>query len=91
MESHSKSLNSNGHDAASIGSIIKYHRKKSGLTQQGLANLAGAGLTPIKQAEAGKKTIQLDTLLKIFAVLNIQILLHSKMMKSYESEPNEKS
>ena len=60
-----------------IGKTIQIHRKKSGLTQLELANLAGVGKTVIFDIEKGKKTIQLDTLKKILRVLNITIRLES--------------
>ena len=55
-----------------LKSFIKALRKKSGLTQQELAKLAGVGKTVIFDLEHGKETIQLDTLLKILKTLNVQ-------------------
>ena len=73
----------------SIGDIIKHHRKKSGLTQSGLAKLAGCGKTVIFDIEHGKETVQLDTLLKICRVLNIRLLFESPIMeKSNIGEEN---
>jgi y4mF family transcriptional regulator len=56
-----------------IAKIIHYYRKQSGLSQQGLAKLAGVGKTSIFDIEKGKETVQLNTLLKILDVLNIQM------------------
>lgn len=56
-----------------IAKIVHYCRKQSGLSQQGLAQLAGVGKTVIFDIEKGKKTVQLNTLLKVFDVLNIRI------------------
>jgi y4mF family transcriptional regulator len=73
----------------SIGEIIKLHRKKSGLTQSGLAKLAGCGKTVIFDIEHGKATVQLDTLLKICLVLNIRLFFESPIMeKTNVSEEN---
>lgn len=58
-----------------IGQLVKRHRKTAGLTQLGLANLAGVGKTVVFDIEKGKPSIQLDTLLKILDALNIQIEL----------------
>lgn len=58
-----------------IANIIRYCRKKSGLSQQGLAKLAGVGKTAIFDIEKGKETVQLATLLKVLAVLNIRLQL----------------
>ena len=62
-----------------IGKMIYYHRKQSGLSQQALAKLAGVGKTVIFDVEKGKKTLRLDTLLKILDVLNIRLKLESPL------------
>ena len=56
-----------------IASLVHYYRKQSGLTQQELARLAGVGKTVIYDIEKGKETVRLNTLLKVFDVLNIQM------------------
>ncbi|MCH9763119.1 MAG: helix-turn-helix transcriptional regulator [Gammaproteobacteria bacterium] len=59
--------------SADISKIVHYYRKQSGLSQQKLAELAGVGKTVIFDIEKGKKTVQLNTLLKVLDVLNIQM------------------
>ncbi len=59
--------------AQKIANIIHYYRKQSGLSQQGLAKLAGVGKTVIYDIEKGKESVQFNTLLKILDVLNIKI------------------
>ncbi len=66
-----------------IANMVLYYRKKSGLSQQELAKLAGVGKTAVFDIEKGKKTIQLQTLLNVLEVLNIQMtfkppFLHTK-------------
>jgi HTH-type transcriptional regulator/antitoxin HipB len=63
-----------------LAQIIRNHRKKSGLNQLELAKLAGIGKTQIFDLEHGKKTVQLDTLLKVLKVLNIRIILSSPLL-----------
>jgi len=58
-----------------IAKTVYFCRKQSGLSQLALAQLAGVGKTVVFDIEKGKKSVQLDTLLKIFDVLNIQIKL----------------
>lgn len=58
-----------------IAQIILYYRKKSGLSQQKLAELAGVGKTAVFDIEKAKKSIQLNTLLSILDILNIQMKL----------------
>lgn len=64
-----------------LASIILYHRKKSGLSRLELALLAGVGKTVIFDLEHAKKTVQLDTLIKILDVLNITIEFKSPLMQ----------
>ena len=63
-----------------ISETIHSHRKKSGLSQEELAKLAGVGKTVVFDIEKGKQTVQINTLLKIFSVLNIQIQLKSPLL-----------
>lgn len=64
-----------------IGKIIYTHRKKAGLTQKQLADIAGVGKTVIYDIEKGKETIQLNTLFKILTALNIKIEFKSPLLK----------
>jgi y4mF family transcriptional regulator len=61
--------------SAEIAKLVYECRKASGLSQLELAKLAGLGKTVIFDIEKGKKTVQLDTLLKVLNVLNIQMKL----------------
>ena len=74
-----------------LGRIIHFHRKKSGLSQQGLAELAGLGKTVVFDMEKGKLTVRFDSLLKVFEVLNIKIDLQSPLMNTYRETLNEAS
>lgn len=67
-----------------LAEIIKFHRKKSGLSQSKLAMLSGVGKTVIFDIENGKETIQLDTLVKILRVLNISMRFESPIMKELQ-------
>jgi HTH-type transcriptional regulator/antitoxin HipB len=73
-----------------IGAIIRFHRKKSGLSQVELAHLAGIGKAAVFDLEHGTKSTRLDTLQKVLKVLNITIVCHSPLMKSYEETKDEK-
>jgi len=66
--------------------VIKKHRKAAGLSQLQLAEMAGVGKTVIFNIEKGKETIQLDTLRKILAVLNIKVQLTSPFMNQIISD-----
>lgn len=60
-----------------IAQLVRTNRKFAGLSQNELAKLAGVGKTVIFDIEKGKETVQLDTLLKIFDVLNIKLKFES--------------
>jgi len=65
----------------SIGKIVKAHRKRAGLSQVQLADLAGVGKASIWDIEKGKLTVQLDTLIKVLTALNIKMGLNSPLME----------
>lgn len=52
----------------------------SGLSQAGLAKLAGVGKTAVFDLEHGKQSIRYDTLTKILSVLNITVRFDSPLM-----------
>ncbi len=66
-----------------LAQAIRYHRKKSALTQQELAKLAGLGKTVIFDIEKGKNTVQLDSILKVLQILNIDMKFSSPLMKIF--------
>lgn len=67
-----------------VAEIVRFHRKKSGLSQAEVAKLAGLGKTVIFDIEHGKLSIRLDTLLKVLEVLNIQLVFNSPLMTFFE-------
>lgn len=69
-----------------ISAILRFHRKRAGLSQQELARLAGVGKTAVFDLEKGKETVQLDTLRKIFLALNITMRFESPLMQEYDRQ-----
>ena len=74
-----------------FGQMVRYHRKQSGLTQEELGRMAGLGKTVVFDIEKVKLNVKLNTLLKLFEVLNIQIDFQSPLMQHFEEELNEES
>jgi y4mF family transcriptional regulator len=77
-----------------IASIVKFHRKKSGLSQSQFATMAGIGKTVIFDIEKGKESVQLNTFKKVLHALNIEIQFISPLMDEYykkEKTDDEKS
>lgn len=69
-----------------IGDIIKYHRKKAGLSQKSLADIAGVGKTVVFDIEKGKDTVQFKSIINVLKALNISITLDSPLMDKYNQE-----
>ncbi len=73
-------------DGIRIGKIVRYHRKKAGLSQLGLAMLSGVGKTAVFDIEQGKETVRLLTLAKVLGTLNIQIRFVGPLMGAFERD-----
>ena len=69
-----------------IAKMVRYFRKQSGISQQQLAELAGIGKTVVFDIEKGKATVQLDSLLKVLAVLNIKLQLETPFAQPGENK-----
>jgi HTH-type transcriptional regulator/antitoxin HipB len=65
----------------SLAGIVTYHRKKNKLTRIELAKQAGVGKTILFDIEHGKKTIRIDTLVKILNALDIKVELTGPYMQ----------
>jgi y4mF family transcriptional regulator len=68
-------------DDFDLGTFIKDHRKKAGLTQLELADLAGLGKTTVFDIEKNKETVRLNNLLAVLRVLNIKVEFKSPLHK----------
>jgi HTH-type transcriptional regulator/antitoxin HipB len=68
-------------DDFDLGTFIKDHRKKAGLTQLELAGLAGVGKTTVFDIEKNKETVRLNNLLAVLRVLNIKVEFKSPLHK----------
>lgn len=62
-----------------FGYMVKGHRKKAGLTQLELANLAGVGKTTVFDIEKNKETVRWNNLLAVLRVLNIKVEFKSPL------------
>ena len=75
-----------------MGTVIRYHRRRSGLSQSELAALAGIGKTSVFDIENGKQTVRLATLMAALRALNIALTLTSPLMaeclQAIQSNPN---
>lgn len=62
-----------------LGSMVKDHRKKAGLTQLELANLTGVGKTTVFDIEKNKETVRWNNLLAVLRGLNIKVEFKSPL------------
>jgi len=56
-----------------IAELVRYFRKRAGLSQKQLAELAQVGKTVVFDIEKRKESIQLNSLLKVFKALGIRL------------------
>lgn len=68
----------------SIGKTIRERRKKLGVNQQTLADLAGVGINTLLAIERGEGNPQLSTLMTILDTLGLQLDIKMKTME-YET------
>lgn len=73
-------------DMSKIGELVRFHRKKSQLTQKQLADLSGVGKTVVYDIEKGKQTVRLNTLIQILSTLNMNISIQGPLIDSYFQE-----
>lgn len=74
--------------AKSLGEAVRHHRKTAGLTQLELADLAGVGKSAVFDIEKGKPTVRLETIVRVLAVLNIELSWHSPLSRDQHGEPS---
>lgn len=73
-----------------FGKIIRYHRKRAGLSQARLARVAGVGKTVVLDVEKGKRTVRSDILLRLLNALNVRLDWSSPLRAAFEVEQAER-
>ena len=63
--------------AAEIGKLVQSERKRQGITQLQLAEMAGTGIRLISDIENGKDTVQVQKLLKVLHTLGFGVFVFS--------------
>lgn len=58
-----------------FGAAIRIARKRRGITQEELGELAGTGINFVSQLERGKETLRLDKLIAVLTVLGLELAL----------------
>lgn len=78
-------------EPAFIGRMVRYHRKRAGLSRDALAELAGVGKTSIFALEHGKATIRLDTLAAVLRTLNLGVRWEGPLLTAFLEEEHARS
>lgn len=69
---------------ATLGRVIRFHRKKARISATQLALIAGIGKTALYDIEQGHAGCRMETLMKICSALNITITLDGPLMHEFE-------
>jgi len=69
-----------------LGNIIRDLRKRAGLSQDALAELAGLSRTAVQALEGGKETCKLITVFKVVKILNIHVHLSHPLIRDMPHE-----
>ena len=69
---------------APLGPLLRFHRDRAGLSRRGLSALSGVSETAIYDAEHGKPTVRLDTLLSLFDALNLSLRVEGPLVGEFE-------
>ncbi|MFO7729258.1 MAG: helix-turn-helix domain-containing protein [Spirochaetia bacterium] len=72
--------------AVKLGEIVQNVRKKSGLSQKELADLAGIGKTTVFDIENGKNSVRFINIQKVCTVLNIRFIMKDPFGNESEVE-----
>jgi y4mF family transcriptional regulator len=61
------------YERAGLEEVVRARRRQLGLRQEDLADLAGVSLRFVQALEAGKRTVQLDRVEAVLAVLGLRL------------------
>lgn len=61
--------------AGELGAVVRLRRKEFGLTQSGLAEVAGVGVRFLSELERGKPTAEFQKVLQVLSVLGLDLQL----------------
>lgn len=65
-------------DSASLGQILRERRKELGYTQAYLSDFTGLSVTFISDVERGKKTAEIEKIIKLLHILGMDLLVEKR-------------
>jgi y4mF family transcriptional regulator len=60
-------------DPGGLGAVVRERRRELGLTQTSVADVARTSLRFVSELESGKRTVQLDAVLRVLNALGIEL------------------
>lgn len=67
-----------------LGTVVRFHRERAGLSRRELSDLANVGQTAIYDVEHDKPTVRLSTVTRLLEVLNVTMRFESPLMEELE-------
>jgi HTH-type transcriptional regulator/antitoxin HipB len=71
---------------ASLGQILRAARRKKGLSQMEAGKSVGIDQPTLSKIERGESNARLDTLFRLLAALDMEIIVQTRQMVSNKSE-----
>lgn len=68
-----------------LAATIREYRKRHGLNQAQLANLAEVSSITVHRLEAGSATVQLDKLTRVLNTLGLELIIQPRLNSSQKS------
>lgn len=69
-----------------LGSVVRFHRERAGLSRRALSTLADVSQTAIYDVEHDKPTVRLLTVTRLLEVLNVSLRFESPLMEQMTSQ-----
>lgn len=73
-------------DIKELGRVVRFHRKRAGLTQRELSQIAGVGKATVFDIEKSKQTVQLRSIVQVLDALNITLTWESPLKELFSKE-----
>ena len=72
-----------------LGRIVRYHRKRAGLSRKELSALSNVSQSVIYEIERGKTTVKMNSVMKLLHALNLNLDISGPFVAEYKHLQNE--
>ncbi len=73
-------------DMTELGRVVTYHRKRVGLSRAKLSRLATVSPSAIYDVEKGKRTVRVDTVMRLLNALNMSLDVRGPFVDEYDQK-----